>query len=181
MALLAEELVEEWLNRQGYFTIRGIKIGVQEVDLLALRPIADGLECRHVEVQASVRPVSYLTRVPKEVQKTTGIAATSAKKRSEEELRVGVREWVDKKFRLDSKVKLRERVAPGQLWSFELVVGKVKHPEEIELIASEGVMVHRLSDVVHSFEQPGELLQSAAGADFADLVLLRQGDMPSGA
>lgn len=36
MALLAEEIVEEWLNRQGYFTIRGIKMGVQEIDLLAV-------------------------------------------------------------------------------------------------------------------------------------------------
>jgi len=25
MALLAEELVEEWLNRQGFFTIRGLR------------------------------------------------------------------------------------------------------------------------------------------------------------
>lgn len=33
MALLAEQLVEEWLNRQGYFTIRCIKIGVH-VDLI---------------------------------------------------------------------------------------------------------------------------------------------------
>jgi hypothetical protein len=32
MALLAEEIVEEWLNRQGYFTIRGIKKGVHEID-----------------------------------------------------------------------------------------------------------------------------------------------------
>lgn len=36
MALLAEELVEEWLNRNGFFTIRGIKLGVQEIDLLAI-------------------------------------------------------------------------------------------------------------------------------------------------
>ena len=28
MALLAESLVEEWLNRDGYFTIRGVKHGV---------------------------------------------------------------------------------------------------------------------------------------------------------
>ena len=33
MALLAEELVEEWLNRHGYFTIRGVKLGVHEMDL----------------------------------------------------------------------------------------------------------------------------------------------------
>ena len=57
MALLAEELVEEWLNRQGFFTIRGLKLGVHEMDLLAIRPRPDGsLECRHVEVQASMRP-----------------------------------------------------------------------------------------------------------------------------
>ncbi len=36
MALLAEEVVEEWLNRNGYFTIRGIKVGVDEIDTLAI-------------------------------------------------------------------------------------------------------------------------------------------------
>ena len=40
MALLAEEIVEEWLNRQGYFTIRGVKVGVHEIDLLAVRSTA---------------------------------------------------------------------------------------------------------------------------------------------
>ena len=37
MALLAESLVDEWLNRQGFFTIRGIKHGVGEIDLLGVR------------------------------------------------------------------------------------------------------------------------------------------------
>jgi hypothetical protein len=48
MALLAEELVEEWLNRQGCFTIRGIKIGVHEIDLLAVKHTAAGTECRRI-------------------------------------------------------------------------------------------------------------------------------------
>src|SRR3954462_5142122 len=98
MALLAEELVEEWLNRMGYFTIRGLKLGVHEIDLLAVRPGESGLECRHLEVQASVRPVSYVTRVPKEIQKATGRAAGSAKTRTDDELRQGIKEWVHKKF-----------------------------------------------------------------------------------
>jgi hypothetical protein len=34
MALLAEQIVEEWLTRQGYFTIRGLKIGVEQHPLL---------------------------------------------------------------------------------------------------------------------------------------------------
>lgn len=44
--------MEEWLNRQGYFTIRGIKVGVDEIDILALKMNIDGTsECRHFEVQ----------------------------------------------------------------------------------------------------------------------------------
>jgi len=56
MSILAEEIVEEWLNRQGFFTIRGIKIGVQEIDLLALRINENNIECRHIEVTASITP-----------------------------------------------------------------------------------------------------------------------------
>jgi len=49
MALLAEEIVEEWLNHQGNFTIRGIKLGVNEIDLLAVKPNKDGTtECRQI-------------------------------------------------------------------------------------------------------------------------------------
>ena len=87
MALLAEEIVQEWLNRQGYFTIRGVKTGIHEIYLLAVRFGAAGLECRQIEVQASVRPVSYLTRVPKAIQEETGRAAGSAKLRLADELR----------------------------------------------------------------------------------------------
>ena len=125
MALLAEELVEEWLNRQGYFTIRGIKVGVHEMDLLAIRPTNGGIECRQLEVQASVRPVSYITRVPKAVQEATGRAATSARIREDEELREGVREWVEKKFDHPQKQALRRRLSPHN-WTRELVVHNVK-------------------------------------------------------
>jgi hypothetical protein len=95
--------MEEWLNRQGYFTIRGIKVGVHEMDLLAIRITATGLECRHLEVQASMRPVSYITRVPLAVQKATGRSATSSKTRVDDELREGVREWIAKKFDHEAK------------------------------------------------------------------------------
>src|SRR5436190_264224 len=96
MSLLAEEIVEEWLNRQGYFTIRGIKIGVDEIDLLAIKPTNSGeIECRHFEVQSSIRPVSYLSRLPKEVQKTSG-RAPNTPTRNESEILIGVEEWVEK-------------------------------------------------------------------------------------
>lgn len=50
MALIAEEVVEEWLNRKGFFSIRGIKLGVREMDILAVRHGEGGIDRRHYEV-----------------------------------------------------------------------------------------------------------------------------------
>lgn len=171
MALLAEELVEEWLNRQGYFTIRGTKIGVHEIDLLAIRPTIEGIECRHIEVQASVSPVSYITKVPKEVQKKTGRAAGSAKSRDDDELRESVREWVAKKFDHPRKKKLRGLLANGN-WSRELVVNIVKHKREIELLSEVGITIRQLTDIVAELKNHSYLLNGAAGTHLVDLVAI---------
>ena len=168
MALLAEEIVEEWLNRQGYFTIRGIKMGVQEIDLLAVRWQTNGLaECRHIEVQASMRPVSYVSQVPKEQQKA-GRSADSAK-RSQDELAQGVAEWVEKKFRRPDKRALMARLWNGD-WSSELVANVVKSEQELELIASHGIKIHRLGDIISSLGKKGSIVGSASGADLVDLI-----------
>jgi hypothetical protein len=171
MALLAEELVEEWLNRHGYFTIRGIKLGVHEIDLLAIRPDGKKLECRQLEVQASVRPISYITRVPIEVQRRTGKAPGSAKVRHDDELRQGVREWIKKKFDHPEKQRLRNQLAPGP-WSRELVVHVVKHERELDLIREEGVTVWRLTDMVAELKKGGLRLEGAGGAHLLDLVAM---------
>lgn len=61
MSLLAEVVVEEWLNQQGYFTIRGAKLGNDEIDILALRVLSNGvIERRHIEVQVSIKPIGYI-------------------------------------------------------------------------------------------------------------------------
>lgn len=169
MALLAEEIVEEWLNRRGCFTIRGIRLGVHEIDLLAVKHLSDGrVERRHVEVQASMRPMSYISRVPKELQRQ-GRAANSAA-RSEAELIQGVAEWVEKKFHSQKKKQLMESLWRGP-WSSELVINEVKSEAEVELIANHGITVHRLRDVVNELREPeGFVVKSAASADFIDLL-----------
>jgi hypothetical protein len=168
MALLAEEIVEEWLNRQGYFTIRGIKMGVQEIDLLAIKHIQDGqVDCRHIEVQASMRPVSYISRVPKEEQKT-GRPANSAR-RSDDELVKGVAEWVEKKFKRPDKKALMAKLWKGQ-WSSELVVNIVKSDHELNLISEHGIKVFHLSDIICDLSTNKFIIASASGADIVDLI-----------
>lgn len=171
MALLAEELVEEWLRRKGYFTIRGVRLGVQEIDLLAIRPEQDGLNCRHVEVQASINPVNYLTPFTKSLQGTLGVRPTSQKQRTPDQVEACVAEWIERKFHHDRKVKLREQLVPGGEWLLELVVNRVKHEDEISHI-EEHVKVHRLPSIVDDLREKGALVPSSAGADFVDLVLL---------
>lgn len=83
MALVAETLVEEWLNRKGYFTIRGAKTGQGEIDLLAVSfREPDAL---HVEVSVSARAIGYISGPP--------IA-----KKPPEELEASVGEWCIRKF-----------------------------------------------------------------------------------
>lgn len=85
MALLAEEIVEELLNRQGCFTIRGIRLGVNEIDLVTVKfRSGESPGCRHIEVQASIRPVSYISKVPKTARKTC--RATYSAARSQKDL-----------------------------------------------------------------------------------------------
>ena len=173
MALLAEELVEEWLNRDGFFTIRGVKIGVQEMDLLAIRPSKSGLECRHIEVQASINPVSYLFRLSKADRIETGRSATSSAKRTPEQLARGADDWVQKKFHRKDKKKLLLSISPGP-WTNEVVLHNLKFEEEVVLLEERGVKVHRLGDVIESLTLGQSRISRAAGGDFMDLVFLRR-------
>jgi hypothetical protein len=171
MALLAEELVQEWLNRQGFFTIRGIKVGVDEIDLLAIKIEANGIViCRHLEVQASMRPISYLSQIPKPMR-VEGQPATSAKLRTTELLQLGVKEWVAKKFTSAKKVSLLKSLCSGN-WTSELVINNVKSEEEIALIANHGIRVIRLPSIIKELNTQTFMIQSASGSDFAELLNL---------
>lgn len=171
MALLAEELVEEWLNRNGFFTIRGIKVGVYEIDLLAIGFKNGETICRHIEVQASSRPVSYICALPKEIQKETGRGPNNAKKRSSDEISTCVEEWIEKKYLLPETEKLRKKLYDGN-WKFEFVVHRVRHEEELTLIEEHGVSVLRLDDIIKELSLSNTIVKRASGSDLLDLVLL---------
>lgn len=168
MALLAEELVEEWLRCQGYFAIRGVRLGVHEMDLLAVRHQAGRQpDRRHIEVQATMRPVSFISRVPR-LARQAGRPANSAK-RTPAEIAQGVAEWVQTKFRRPDKQALMQSLWPGR-WSAELVFNEVKSMDEVALIREQGIDVIWLKDIVRMLAVDDLPLKSASGADYVDLV-----------
>jgi hypothetical protein len=176
MALLAEELVEEWLRRQGFFTIRGAKLGVHEMDLLAVRMTAGGIACRHIEVQASINPQNYISHLTKDIQTRDGKKASSRVSRTEETLLSCVKAWVEKKYRSSKKQALLASLVPPSLsqipWTRELVINKYKFQREIELIREQGAQIRLLSEIISELQSSKMLLESAAGGDFVNLVNL---------
>ncbi len=170
MALLAENLVDEWLNRQGFFTIRGLKQTIEEIDLLAIK-YGPTPSARHVEVQISFRPVSYITPLTRDLQKELGKSRSSAFHRKEDQLKLCVVNWVDKKFKDKDKAAIREALWSGLKWEYILVHGVVKHKEELQLIADCGVTLKPLSEILADLcwsKSPPHTV--AAGGDLADLI-----------
>ena len=128
MALIDEQLVEEWLNRQNFFTMRGIKSGIDEIDLLAVRHNVNGKnDYWHTEVQVSFRPIGYIG------------GDTNARKRTEQEILDGVLQWVDKKFKSERKVNRRNDILPSVSWRYLLVHGEVREITELGIMKQLGV------------------------------------------
>ena len=170
MAILAEALVDEWLNRQGFFTVRGLKHGVGEMDLLGVRPGRTGLEAWHVEVQASFRPIGYLTPLPADSVPGFAKSRTSVKPRPPTLVQTTVRAWVQKKFTSQKKRLARERAWPGLNWRFVLVHAAVKWLDEIEAIRKEGIEIIPLHRVLSELGTPGAEIRGSAGTDLSEVI-----------
>jgi hypothetical protein len=79
---------------------------------------------------------------------------------------------VKEKFDKSTKKELKKTLCHGS-WMRELVVGKVKHEEEIEILRQEGIIINRLKDILAEMAEKQSMVKAAAGADLYDLMLLR--------
>jgi hypothetical protein len=171
MALLAESLVDEWLNRKGFFTVRGVKHGVGEIDLLGVRPSPDGYEAWHVEVQASFRPIGYIAPIPKESLVGFAESKTSMKKRPSALIKTAAVAWVKKKFTSKSKAAARELAWPGLTWKYFLVHAVVREPAELTAIKSQGIEIVPLHKVLAELGHGMSVgIKGGAGTDLSDII-----------
>jgi hypothetical protein len=176
MALLAETLVDEWLNRAGFFTVRGLRSGVDEIDLLAVRPqfgLAEygTLEAWHVEVQVSVNPVAYISSLTDKHCVKYKKKRTSAWARPPEVLSESVAAWVEKKFLAAKKQRARNLAWRHLDWSFHFVHGKVRHPAELALIQSYGITLVPFHEVLATLcARTPEAAKGGAGTDIAEIL-----------
>jgi hypothetical protein len=151
MALLDEEIVEYWLNNNGFFCMRGVKTGLGEIDFLAIRPNSNGFECWQVEVTVSFRPIGYIG------------GNTNAKKRNTAEVEQGIDDWLNKKFTNEHKVQKRNERLPNADWNFVLVCAEVRAVEELDLLEQKGVKILRYRDLLDELASAKTQVNSTAG------------------
>lgn len=170
MALLAETLVDEWLNRNNFFTMRGLKHGVHEIDLLGIQLNKINYTARHVEVQVSLRPIGYIAPLLPQYVPSFAKSKTSAKVRPPEIMKTSVEAWVQKKFTTPDKVRVREEKWPGCKWDLIFVHGVVKDKYELEVMRNLGITTIPLSKILYELKHSPGKITGGAGTDFAELI-----------
>ena len=151
MALLDEEIVEYWLNNNGFFCMRGVKAGLGEIDFLAIRPADNGFDCWHVEVTVSFRPIGYIG------------GGSSAKRRTTAEVEQGVEDWIRKKFTTERKVERRNQILPNANWKFVLICAEVRHEDELNMFEKRNVQVLRYKELLVQLASSKTQVNSTAG------------------
>lgn len=159
MSLLDEQLVDEWLNRQHFFTMRGIKCGIDEIDLLAIRHKDGASEFWHVEVQISYRPVGYIG------------GDTNARKRTDDEIKTGVEQWVAKKFTSEKKTEKRNSISPNTKWRYILVHAVLKDEKELEYMKELGVELIPYKTVLKELRDVTTHQSSSVASNFTDILI----------
>ena len=101
---------------------RGIKHGLAEIDLLAIRHEAETPVIGwHVEVQVSFRPVTYIAKLTDDMARASNRLRTNASARTPDQIETCASEWVQSKFKADAKAKAREGLWPHVQWRYHLV------------------------------------------------------------
>jgi hypothetical protein len=158
MALLDEQIVDEWLNRELFFTMRGIKCGVDEIDLLAVRLNENTPEFWHVEVQVSYRPIGYVG------------GDSNARKRTDDEIFEGVKQWVEKKFTSERKIARRNEIQPNAKWRYVLVHGELKDVKELDCMRQLGVELISYKSLLKSLRDSKNKFSSSIASNIADML-----------
>ncbi|TSB47692.1 hypothetical protein [Alkalicoccobacillus porphyridii] len=171
MALHAETFVEEWFNRNGYFTIRGLKDKIDECDILAVKNTGDGeWDCIHCEVQVSIRPVGYISKLTSEAQiELQAKTKTSAKIRPELILEQCAKAWVTNKFTATKKYNLRKQLISNGDWGYMFVHGNVKDERELSYIEAQGVELFSFRKIIEDMRTKQTSLQ-ITGSSAGDMI-----------
>ena len=156
---IIENIVNSWLNSKSYFTIQNLKLGVKEIDILAIK-LGDDLKAKeaiHVEVSCSSHPVGYMG------------GSSSAKKRTSKEIEVGVKEYIEKKFN-HKRIKPVVEKLIGKNYKKWFICGVMRDETTIDYFKKNGIEVFRIWDIFKEIKENQDKFK--AGARYYQLLFL---------
>lgn len=158
---LIEDIIANWFNSKGYFLIRNLKIGVNEVDILAIKlsnrhQIEDSI---HIEVQCSTKPIGYIG------------GSKSAKKRTSEDVDNGVTDYINKKFN-NKKIKDVIEQLIGSKYRKIFICGKLKDEDTLKYFIKNGVEVMRVWEILEKIKFKEEKYKTSAGNRYYQLLYI---------
>lgn len=158
---LIEHIVGSWFNAKGYFVIQNLKVGVYEVDLLAIKldskqKVEDAV---HVEIQCSSNPIGYIGGSP------------SAKKRSEVEVEDGVQAYIQKKFEHSNTKQVIQSLL-GDTYRRMFVCGKLKDESTIASFEKQGIEVVRVWQIFDDLKRNHSEFKTSAWNRYNQLLHL---------
>ena len=158
---LIENIVSTWFQAKGYFLIQNLKVGVYEVDILAVKLGEEQkfIDAVHVEIQCSSNPIGYIGGSP------------SAKKRTAEEIEEGVQAYIDKKFEHPKTREVIERLL-GKDYRRMFVCGNLKDESTIGFFKQKGVEVIRVWEIFEDVLKNLGELKTAPGNRYHQLLHL---------
>jgi hypothetical protein len=163
---IIEEVISNWFISKGYFVINNLKVGVNEIDLLAVK-FKNGIidQKIHIEVQASSNPIGYIG------------GSSSAKTRSESQIRTGVRLYIEKKF-TQNKIKKVVESYFGKEYEKWFICGALKDERTIQIFEQNQIKVFRVWEILDEyksiFKNKKNYLGTAQGNRYQQLLVLSQ-------
>mgnify|MGYP001594322883 CR=1 FL=1 len=158
---IIENIVANWFNSKGYFLIKNLKVGVNEIDILAIKlnneqKVDDSI---HIEVQCSSKPIGYIG------------GSKSAKKRSASEIKLGVMTYIDKKFNKKKIKNVIEKLI-GNKYRKMFICGRLKDESTIKYFEKNGIEVMRVWQIFKEIKVNKEEYKTGEGNRYHQLLHL---------
>ena len=136
----SEQLIASALQKQGYFVIQGLKVGVREADYLTIRRIGNNYEFAHIEAQVSYNPIGVLR-----AKAGFGKPAKNSKQ--------AAREFIEKKFFNKDLCKEITNIFGTNKYKKIFIYGRLKDVSQLEVFDNKGIECRSLSDLMNLAEK----------------------------
>lgn len=160
---IIEDIVADYFYSKGYFLIKNLKAGLNEIDILAIKLNNNQKidEAIHIEVHCSSKPIGYIGGSP------------SARRRALKEVELGVEDYIKRKFTNEKVENIIKRLI-GNKYKKLFICGKLKEEETIIYFEKNDITVRRIWDILEDMKINKGEYKTTEGNRYHQLLYLHE-------